>query len=284
MINAVGLVLHPARDCTPAMELIGAWAGRHGATVLGLPGEGGRAGREILEVEPEELGGRTDLIVSLGGDGTMLRAMRLSSPAQTPVLGVNLGKLGFLAEVDPPDLADALGAIDAQRFTTEPRSGLRAGVGGRETLAFNDVAMMRIPGHPVCLVQVHVEGHPFVRYGADAVIVATPTGSTAYSFSAGGPIVSPSASGLLVTPVAPHSAFNRALFLSTGEKLRLEILPGSGEIGMEADGQLIGYLHPGDSLDMTVVDGAARVVRLGRTTFYERAQRRLRLTGSVEAD
>jgi NAD+ kinase len=284
MINAVGLVLHPARDCTPVMELICAWAARHGATVLGLPGEGGRTGRQIPEVEPEELGRRTDLMVSLGGDGTMLRAMRLSSPTQTPVLGVNLGKLGFLAEVDPPDLADALGAIDAQRFTTEPRSGLCAGVGGRETLAFNDVAMMRIPGHPVCLVQVHVEGHPFVRYGADAVIVATPTGSTAYSFSAGGPIVSPSASGLLVTPVAPHSAFNRALFLSTGEKLRLEILPGSGEIGMEADGQLIGYLHPGDSLDMTVVDGAARVVRLGRTTFYERAQRRLRLTGSVEAD
>ncbi|GIH14633.1 NAD(+)/NADH kinase [Rugosimonospora africana] len=284
MINGVGLVLHPARDCTPAIELICSWAAGHGAAVLGLPGEGSRTGRPITEVAPEELGQRTDLIVSLGGDGTMLRAMRLSSPTQTPVLGVNLGKLGFLAEVDPPDLADALGAIDAQRFTTEPRSGLYAGSAGRDTLAFNDIAMMRIPGHPVCLVQVHVDGHPFVRYGADAVIVATPTGSTAYSFSAGGPIVSPSASGLLVTPVAPHSAFNRALFLSTGEKLTLEILQGSGEIGMEADGQLIGYLHPGDILDMTVVDSAARVVRLGRTTFYERAQRRLRLTGSVEAD
>ncbi len=284
MITGVGLVLHPARDCTPAIELICSWATGHGATVLGLPGEGSRTGRPIKEVAPAELGERTDLIVSLGGDGTMLRAMRLSSPTQTPVLGVNLGKLGFLAEVDPPDLADALGAIDAKRFTTEARSGLSAAVGGRSTLAFNDIAMMRIPGHPVCLVQLHVEGHPFVRYGADAVIVATPTGSTAYSFSAGGPIVSPSASGLLVTPVAPHSAFNRALFLSTGEKLSLEILPGSGEIGMEADGQLTGYLHPGDILDMTVVDTAARVVRLGRTTFYERAQRRLRLTGSVEAD
>jgi NAD+ kinase len=284
MINAVGLVLHPARDCSSIMDLICTWAAGHGASVFGLPGEGSRTGREITEIPPEQLADRTDLIVSLGGDGTMLRAMRLSSPKRTPVLGVNLGKLGFLAEVDPPDVGDALGAIDEQRFTTEPRSGLRASVDGRETLAFNDVAMIRIPGHPVCLVQVHVEGHPFVRYESDAVIVATPTGSTAYSFSAGGPIVSPSAAGLLVTPVAPHSAFNRALFLSPGEKLALEILPGSGELGMEADGQLIGYLHPGEVMHLTVVDCAARVVRLGRTTFYERAQRRLRLTGSVNAD
>jgi NAD+ kinase len=284
MISAVGLVLHPARDCSSIMELICAWAAGHGASVYGLPGEGSRIDRKITEVPPEELSQRTDLIVSLGGDGTMLRAMRLSSPKRTPVLGVNLGKLGFLAEVDPPDVGDALVAIDEQRFTTEARSGLRASVAGRETLAFNDVAMIRIPGHAVCLVQVHVEGHPFVRYESDAVIVATPTGSTAYSFSAGGPIVSPSAMGLLVTPVAPHSAFNRALFLSSGEKLSLEILPGSGELGMEADGQLNGYLHPGEVMDLTVVDCAARVVRLGRTTFYERAQRRLRLTGSINAD
>jgi NAD+ kinase len=136
----------------------------------------------------------------------------------------------------------------------------------------------------VCLVQLHVDGHPFVRYGADAVVVATPTGSTAYSFSAGGPIVSPSAEGLLVTPVAPHSAFNRALFLSAGERLALEILPGSGELGMEADGRLIGYLRPGDVMELSVRPAAARVVRLGRTTFYQRAQRRLHLIGSAEAD
>jgi NAD+ kinase len=299
MIRSVGLVLHPARDCATVMDLICGWAQRHGAQVLGLPGEIRRIGENISEVDAEDLGANTDLIVSLGGDGTMLRAMRLSSTARTPVLGVNLGRLGFLAEVDPPDLSDALGAIDEQRFTTEPRSGLRAGLLQRSDaaditdqvgapqkpiLAFNDVATIRVPGHPVCLVQLHVDGHPFVRYGADAVVVATPTGSTAYSFSAGGPIVSPSAEGLLVTPVAPHSAFNRALFLSAGEKLALEILPGSGQLGVEADGRLTGYLRPGDVMELTVLAGAARVVRLGRTTFYQRAQRRLRLTGSLEAE
>jgi NAD+ kinase len=280
-------------------DQICAWAQRHGSRVLGLPGEMRRVGEHISEIAAEDLGANTDLIVSLGGDGTMLRAMRLSSAARTPVLGVNLGRLGFLAEVDPPDLSDALGSIDEQRFTTEPRSGLRAallnrsdaqdmndqaGAAGKPMLAFNDVAMVRVPGHPVCLVQLHVDGHPFVRYGADAVVVATPTGSTAYSFSAGGPIVSPSAEGLLVTPVAPHSAFNRALFLSAGEKLALEILPGSGQLGVEADGQLSGYLKRGDVMELAVLAGAARVVRLGRTTFYQRAQRRLRLSSSLEAE
>jgi NAD+ kinase len=299
MIRSVGLVLHPERDCAPVMRLISDWAVERSVQVVGLPGEIRRIGGDIVEVTDDDLAGRTDLIVSLGGDGTMLRAMRLSSSRQTPVLGVNLGRLGFLAEVDPPDLADALCAIDEHRFTVELRSGLRAGVLDRsraadmadqagaaaeQTLAFNDVAMIRVPGHPVCLVQLHVEGHPFVRYGADAVVVATPTGSTAYSFSAGGPIVSPNAEGLLVTPVAPHSAFNRALFLSSGEKLALEILPGSGELGMEADGRLTGYLRPGDVMELSVLAGAARVVRLGRTTFYQRAQRRLRLSGSLEAE
>ena len=284
MIRSVGLVLHPARDCAPVMRLICDWALRREVRVLGLPGEIDRIGENIAEVPQDELAGRADLIVSLGGDGTMLRAMRLSSANHTPVLGVNLGKLGFLAEVDPPDLESALCAIDEHRFSLEPRSGLRAMVAGQPTLAFNDVATIRVPGHPVCLVQLHVDGHPFVRYGADAVVVATPTGSTAYSFSAGGPIVSPSAEGLLVTPVAPHSAFNRALFLSAGEPLVLEILPGSGDLGVEADGQLTGYLRPGDMMELSVLSGAARVVRLGKTTFYQRAQRRLRLSSSLEAE
>jgi NAD+ kinase len=114
--------------------------------------------------------------------------------------------------------------------------------------------------------------------------VATPTGSTAYSFSAGGPIVSPRAEGLLVTPVAPHSAFNRALFLSHGEKLALRILPSSGELAVEADGRLVSHISPGATVEITAMPEAARVVRLGLTTFYQRTQRKFRLTGSIEAE
>ncbi len=285
MIGAVGLVLHPGRDCSTAMATITDWARARRTRVLGLPDEVARIDGAVVALAAPDLAETADLVVSLGGDGTMLRAMRLVRGTEVPVLGVNLGKLGFLAEIDIPELGDALSAIDEHRFGIEPRTGVRAAFAGDDATAFNDIALVRVPGRgTIAAVELLVEGHPFVRYAADAVVVATPTGSTAYSFSAGGPIVSPGAEGLLVTPVAPHSAFNRSMFLSSGEKLALRILPGSGDLAVEADGRVVGYARPGDLVDITLLPAAARVVRLGRTTFYQRAQRRLRLTGSAEAD
>jgi len=113
-------------------------------------------------------------------------------------------------------------------------------------------------------------------------VVATPTGSTAYSFSAGGPIVSPAVEALLVTPAAPHSAYNRGLVLSILDSLALDILPASGRLAVEVDGQVAAHVEPGDSVKLRPRPGAAHVVRLGRTTFYERARRKLRLTDSAE--
>jgi NAD+ kinase len=285
MINTVGLVLHPGRDCNSAMFELLAWAGSRKVTVLAAQDEASRVPGRVEAVAPPDLASRSDLMVSLGGDGTMLRAMRMSCGPKPPVLGVNVGKLGFLAEIDPPEMGDALCAIDEHRFTVEPRSAVRADFSGQQTVAFNDVDLARIPGRSSsAIVELTVESHPFVRYAADAVIVATPTGSTAYNFSAGGPLVSPMAEGVLVTPVAPHSAFNRALFLSSSERVVLTVLPGSGELAVEADGIVVGYVHAGDSVELGTVPAAANVVRLGKTTFYQRAQRKLRLTGSAEAD
>ncbi|MCU1685902.1 MAG: kinase [Amycolatopsis sp.] len=283
-MRALGLVLHPRRDCAPVIATIVDWARSRDIDVLGLPEEPGRASDRVSMLESGPLAAHADVLVSLGGDGTMLRAMRLSADRRIPVLGVNLGRLGFLAEVDVPELAEALCSIERDEFTVEDRSGLRATTGDTDVRAFNDIALVRVPGHGMTDVQLHVEGNPFVRYSADALVVATPTGSTAYSFSAGGPIVSPRAEGLLVTPAAPHSAFNRALFLSSGEKLALEVLPSSGELAVEADGLLIGHVVPGAIIEISVLPAAARVIRFGRTTFYQRTQRKFRLTGSAEID
>ncbi|MGP4014426.1 NAD(+)/NADH kinase [Saccharopolyspora sp. 5N708] len=283
MVNAVGLVLHPDRHRPEVIETIVSWARGRDIEVLGMPDEIAAYGQSITTLPPEQLAERASLLVSLGGDGTMLRALRLGSEQQTPVLGVNLGRLGFLAEIDIPDLDQALCAIDDNRFTVETRSGLHIISADRSVVAFNDIALVRVPGDGMAMVEVQVEGHPFVSYAADAVVVATPTGSTAYSFSAGGPIISPRVEGLLVIPVAPHSAFNRALFLSQGEKLALRVLPKSSELGVEVDGQLVAHRLPGTLIDITVQPAAARVVRLGHTTFYQRAQRKLHLTGSPEA-
>jgi NAD+ kinase len=280
-IGAVGLVLHPKRDCALAVELVTRWAASRGVAVFGVAGElDGVMGVQLLE--PDRIAEHVDLLVSLGGDGTMLRTLRLAYRHQVPVLGVNLGKFGFLAEIEVPDLDNALCSIAEERFEVEPRVAVEAVVGNTVRVAFNDIALVRIPGRGQAAVGVVVDGQPFVRYVADAVVVSTPTGSTAYSFSAGGPIVSPRAEGLLVVPVAPHSAFNRALMLACSESLTLELLASSGSLALEVDGELVRTLEPGQRVELLTNVAAGSVVRLGGTTFYQRAQRKLGLSDAAE--
>src|SRR5580693_9969338 len=128
-MHNVGIVLHPQRDSAEAVDAILRWAEQRSIGVLGIVSEISRLRCAAVGVTPEELGRRSDLLVSLGGDGTMLRALRLADQQRAPVLGVNLGKLGFLAEVDVPDLAGALSAIDDQEFTIEPRLAVDAVIG-----------------------------------------------------------------------------------------------------------------------------------------------------------
>src|SRR5436190_650757 len=194
-MHVVGIVLHPERDCTGAVGSILEWADRRAIQVLGIDTEVRRLACTAEAVTAAELRQRADLLVSLGGDGTMLRAMRLADTQRPPVLGVNLGKLGFLAEVDVPDLPDALSAIENHEFTTEPRLAVDAVIGGQ---------------------------------------------------------------------------------------LTLNVLPSSGRLAVEADGNVAAEVEPGDRIELVPRPGAARVVRLGHTTFYERVRRKLRLADSAE--
>src|ERR1700758_4803057 len=145
-MHVVGMVLHPKRDSAEAVAAVLGWATRRGIQVLGIETEIARLNCAAVSVPEAELGQRSDLLVSLGGDGTMLRAMRLSDGHEAPVLGVNLGKLGFLAEVDVPALPRALSAIDRHDFTVEPRLAIDATIGSASVTAFNDVAAVRVPG------------------------------------------------------------------------------------------------------------------------------------------
>jgi NAD+ kinase len=284
-VHTVGLVLHPRRDSAVAIDTILSWARERGATVLGLRDEVDRIHCSAVAVDPEELVDRSQLLVSLGGDGTMLRTMRLAEGRKTPILGVNLGRLGFLAEVDVPRLPAALTAIDEHEYRVEPRLAVSTVLpDGTTVTGFNDIDLARIPGDRMAAVGINVEGNRFVQYAADAVIISTPTGSTAYGFSAGGPIVSPNVEGLLVGASSAHSSFNRSLVLSLDERLELDVLPTSGRLAVEVDGAVRGYLTAGDSLLIKPVPAAARVVRLGETTFYERARRKLRVNGSAEVE
>jgi NAD+ kinase len=276
------MVLHPLRNADEPVASILSWAENHQVTVLGLEAELSRLDCKAVAVPEDEIGERADLLVALGGDGTVLRAMRLAEGHSVPVLGVNLGKLGFLAEVDVPDLTSALTAISQSRFEVEGRAALHIAIGSDRFTAFNDIVVVRVPGQGNADVELAVEGIHFVSYAADAVIVATPTGSTAYNFSAGGPIIDPSVGGILVTPSSPHSVFNRSIMVDSSQRLSLRLLPSSGRLAVEVDGQVARYVVPGEVVNVANHANAARVVRLGGTTFYERTRRKLGITGSTE--
>lgn len=281
-VRSLGIVLHPLRDIAGPVELVLAWAHTAEVSVLGLEGEIARLNCTARAVSETEMADRADLLVALGGDGTVLRAMRLASPGAVPVLGVNLGKLGFLAEVDVADLGAALAAIAGNHYTVEGRPALEAAIGQDRFTAFNDVVVVRVPGEGNADVELAVQGTHFVTYTADAVIVATPTGSTAYNFSAGGPIIDPSVAGIVVTPSASHSVFNRSIIVSPSHRLTLKLMSSAGRLAVEVDGQVAGHVDAGDIVTVTYRSGAAQVVRLGNTTFYERARRKLGITGPTE--
>jgi NAD+ kinase len=283
-VRTLGIVLHPRRDSAAAVDTILAWAADRGVTVLGLAEEVSRLACTATVVPAAAMAAQADLLVALGGDGTVLRAMRLSNGRRAPVLGVNLGKLGFLAEVDIPDLPAALSAIGDGNYEIEVRTALEGRTGAQRLTAFNDIVVVRVPGEGIAAIDLSVEGHHFVSYAADAVIVSTPTGSTAYNFSAGGPIVAPSVPGILVTPSSPHSVFNRSVMIDHNHTVSLMILPSSGRLAVEVDGMVATYVRAGDNVVLSARADGPRVVRLGKTTFYQRAQRKLGVASSTELE
>src|SRR4051794_41581769 len=197
------------------VECIVRWASGHGKDVRTLEEARDLVPSSVTPVPEDELAVDAGLVIGLGGDGTILRALKLATEHAVPVLGVNLGRLAFLAEVNLDELPGALDQIDQGAYRLEERATMTvlADLDGLPITAFNDSALSRIPGHGPAALAVEVEGEVFARYTADALVIATPTGSTAYSFAAGAPIVSPRPPGPPVTPVAPRAAFHPALFL-----------------------------------------------------------------------
>jgi NAD+ kinase len=201
-----------------------------------------------------------DLAISFGGDGTFLRAAHLCRDAGVPVLGVNLGRLGFLAEVERHDLGPALRAVAAGQWRVEDRQTLSMEVTDADgkllatDWALNEVAVEKTVRQRLVLVDVHLDGTFFARVPADALILATATGSTAYALSAGGPIVSPQVAATLVVPVAPHSLFDRTVVAGPDEVVRVELLEGQAEGLASCDGREPVALRPGSAV--TVVGGA----------------------------
>ena len=212
-----------------------------------------------------------DLAVSLGGDGTMLRTVDLVADDGVPVLGVNLGHLGYLTEVEPSQLDTALTRFFAGELTIETRLRMAVDVRSSDVApgarpALNEAVLSKTPTGQMARVLVTVDGEPFTTYAADGVIVATPTGSTAYAWSAGGPLVDPSHEALLLTPVAAHMLFDRSLVLPPSACIRLDVV-GDRPADLSVDGRSLGTLLPGDAITCTAAPDAARFVRFDGRSF-----------------
>ena len=214
-----------------------------------------------------------DLVLSLGGDGTMLRTVRLLDGAAVPLLGVDLGSLGYLTEVEPVRLDEALerfllGPVEGE-WELDERMMLDVTIADDPPRrALNEMMIEKQQsGHTVRLL-ARIDGEPFAYYNADGLIVATPTGSTAYSLSARGPIVSPKHRALLLTPVSPHMLFDRSMVLDPSETVEIEVAgPRPAEVSI--DGQLIRSLGHGDIVRCAPSKETARFVRFGGPAYHQ---------------
>ncbi|HEX4817637.1 MAG TPA: NAD kinase [Nonomuraea sp.] len=237
-----------------------------GITVSVLESEAGEIGRSGVEAVPGDPSAAKDaeVMMVLGGDGTLLRAAELARPAGTPLLGVNLGHVGFLAEAEVADLASAVDSVVAGRYDVEERMTIDvlARLNGRvlaDTWALNEVSVEK--QERMLEVVAGIDGRPLSRWGCDGVICATPTGSTAYAFSAGGPIVWPEVEALLMVPISAHALFAKPLVVSPRSTLAVEILPDTPGGVLWCDGRRRFELPSGSRVE---VRRGAEPVRLAR--------------------
>ena len=275
------LLAHPgrveARDV--ASQLVDALS-EHGMQVRLLPDEAAALG--LADNAHVQLAGEGDpsadceLVVVIGGDGTILRAAELAHDSGTPLLGVNLGHVGFLAEAEYDDVSATIDAIVERRYTAEDRltidvSVFRDGELVNRTFALNEASVEKAARERMLEVVVEVDGRPLSRWGCDGVVCATPTGSTAYNFSAGGPVVWPGVEALLMVPISAHALFARPLVVAPTSVLAIEVIAPSEAAGvLWCDGRRTVDLPMGARIEVRRGERPVRLVRLHEAPFTDR--------------
>lgn len=228
---------------------------------------------EMAEHGSDRPAAEADVVVSLGGDGTMLRSVEMLGGHEVPLIGINLGSLGYLTEVEPDTMTDFLDRFvlgsEAGEWHLDTRMMLDVAVNGALVgRALNEAVVEKNQsGHTVRLL-ARIDGHPFTHYEANGLIVSTPTGSTAYSLSARGPIVSPQHRAILLTPVSPHMLFDRSLVLSPNEVVEIEVA-GHRRADVAVDGQPCSVLEPGDVVRCSPSAATANFVRFGAYRYHQ---------------
>jgi NAD+ kinase len=239
-----------------------------GIAVRTLAGEFASPGAHEVPASDDAARG-AELVIVLGGDGSLLRAAEFSRPAAAPLIGVNLGHVGFLAEAEPDGLADLVERVVARDYAVEERMTIdvtvrRNGTGVASTWALNEATVEKAARERVIEVIVEVDGHPLSRWGGDGVVCSTPTGSTAYAFSAGGPVVWPEVEALLMVPISAHALFAPPMVVSPQSVLAIELIVASETSGavLWCDGRRKVDLPPGARVEVRRGTLPVRLARL----------------------
>lgn len=285
-IKRVGLIGNAEKaSCANAVSKAARLVRASGRRVYTDPDTARLAGvRATVCADAAALAREVDLLLVFGGDGTMLRAAREIVGSQTPMLGINIGGLGFLTAVSSADLPRALQLIWKREFKFESRSLIEAQVRSERRIesqtALNDIVISR--GIVSRLIELHVsvDGEPVTRYRCDGLIASSPTGSTAYSLAAGGAVVVPTAEVLQLTPICPHTLSNRSLVLPATSTLCVKVVNPTPVTILSADGQVVTELSAGDEIIIRRSRRTVRLVRLEHGSFFEMLRVKLHWRGA----
>jgi len=221
-----------------------------------------------------------DFAIVIGGDGSLLRAARALAPRRIPALGVHVGRLGFLAEVQPGELDDAIAAIESGAFEIAPRMMIhcRATRGDQtllDTVALNDAVVSRGALSRLVSIGLYINGEHVTDYNGDGLIVSTPVGSTAHSLAAGGPILEADLRAFVVTPICPHTLTNRPLVIPAAGTIEMVINPIDLPTALTVDGQVYAELKPADRVTVTMAEEDLRLIKTGARSYYQTLREKL---------
>ncbi len=286
MIKVVGIVANRKKPAVgDILRDLFVWLGKKGISAVAWDElEGVVPGCETRPLE--HIGEGVDLVIALGGDGTLLTAARAVGGGLTPILGVNVGSLGFLTEIGVDELYEALAEVAKGKYLWEDRMNIEAEIvrDGKTVAGFkalNDIVINKGALSRVVELTMWVDDHYLAVYIADGLIVSTPTGSTAYSLSAGGPIVNPAMEAIISTPICPHTLAVRPMILAPEQVLTVELWSGDSvhgepEVKLTVDGQIGFDLVSGDKIRFTRSTRRTRLVLSGYRSFYEVLRQKLK--------
>jgi NAD+ kinase len=288
-MKSVGIVINRTKkNATHVARQIIAWLDQHDITVVEHESQYCSISKDILAETSQKFAGLDALFV-LGGDGTLLHSARLVAPYQIPILGINMGFLGFLTEIDLDNLYSSLERLITGEYRIEERMMLhcelkRSDKTIQEFMALNDMVVSKGSFSRMILLDAYVNEQYLDTYSADGIIISTPTGSTAYSLSAGGPIVFPEIELMLITPICPHTLFSRPIVIGANNQIHLILKTDSEDVMLTIDGQHGYKLEREDKIIVKKSSVHTKLVRLNSKTFADILRAKLRESGGYHKE